>query len=172
MTREMDVSVNPSVARGERIFHGMAAALLATVFLASFLGADRWRLWPVADGGREGTTLCLLKRLTGLPCLTCGMTRSFCALGRGQVGEAFKRHPLGPVVYAVLAVTMIRSAWSAAVGRRRLDRIVRVLVWSIPALTLAALALWAVRLWILFASGAGVEAWHASPLARLLAGPG
>jgi hypothetical protein len=169
---EMDVSANTRVSRGERVFHGLAAALLAAVFLASFLGADRWRLWPVADGGREGNTLCVLRHLTGLPCMTCGMTRSFCALGRGQVGEALEQHPLGPVVYAVLAITMIRSAWIAAVGRRRLERVARMLVWSIPALALAALALWVLRLWSLFAGGAGAEAWHASPLARLLAGPG
>jgi len=168
----MDFSANTRISRDERVFHGLAAGLLATVFLASFLGADRWRLLPVADGGREGTTLCILRHLTGLPCLTCGMTRSFCALGRGQVGEALEHHPLGPVVYAVLAVTMIRSAWIAAVGRRRLERVARMLIWSIPVLALAALALWAVRLGILFASGAGAEAWHASLLARLLAGPG
>ncbi|HUT59720.1 MAG TPA: DUF2752 domain-containing protein [Phycisphaerae bacterium] len=167
----MDVSANTRISRGERVFHGLAAGLLAAVFLASFLAVDRWRLGSGGDADREGNTLCVLRHLTGLPCLTCGMTRSFCAISRCRFVEALEHHPLGPVVYAVLAVTMIRSAWIAAVGRRRLDRIVRVLIWSIPVLALAALALWAVRLWILFAGGAGVEAWHASPLARLLAGP-
>jgi hypothetical protein len=168
----MDVPANTRVVRGERVFHGLAAGLLAAVFLASFLGADRWRPWPGADGGREGNTLCVLRHLTGLPCMTCGMTRSFCAISRGRVVEALEHHPLGPVVYVALAAAMLRSGWMAATGRRRLDRVARMLVFSIPALALAALALWAVRLGILLTSGAGAEAWQASPLARLLAGPG
>jgi hypothetical protein len=172
MTSEMDVGVNLAVARGERIFHGLAAVLLATVFLASFLAVDRWRLGSGGDADREGNTLCVLRHLTGLPCLTCGMTRSFCAISRGRFVEAIEHHPLGPVVYVALAAAMLRSGWIAATGRRRLERVARMLVLSIPALALVALALWVLRLWILFASGAGVEAWHASPLARLLAGPG
>jgi len=166
---EMDVSANRTVARGDRILHGLAAAVLAAVFLASFLGADRWRLWPGPDGGREETTLCLLKRLTGLPCMTCGMTRSFCALSRGQVGEALDYHPLGPVVFGVLAVAMVPSAWIAVAGRRRMEWVARALIWSISVLVLAALVVWVLRLWILFASGAGSEAWHTSLLARLFA---
>ena len=168
----MKVSANPRVARGERVFHGLAVVLLAAVFLASFLGADRWRPWPGAEGGREGNTLCVLRHLTGLPCLTCGMTRSFCAISRGRFVEAFEHHPLGPVVYVALAAAMFRSGWIAATGRRRLERVARMLVFSIPVLALAALALWVLRLWILFASGEGAEAWHASPLGRLLAGAG
>lgn len=168
----MEVPANRTVSRGERIIHGLAAGLLAAVFLASFLGADRWRLLPASGGGHEGNTLCILRHLTGLPCLTCGMTRSFCAISGGRFVEALEHHPLGPVIYAVLAITMIRSAWIVAFGRRRLERVARMLVLSILALALAALALWVLRLWILFASGAGAEAWHSSPLGRFLAGTG
>jgi hypothetical protein len=168
----MDVPANRTVARSERVLHGLVAGLLAAVFLASFLGVDRWRLWPGPDGGREGTTICLLKRLTGLPCMTCGMTRSFCTISRGQVGEALDYHPLGPVVYVVFAAAMLRSGWIAATGRKRMEWVGRVLIWSIPVLLLAALVVWAMRLWMLFASGAGAEAWHMSLLARLFSVPG
>jgi len=168
----MEVSANRTVSQDERVLNGLFAGLLAAVFLASFLGADRWQPWPGASGGREGNTLCVLRHLTGLPCMTCGMTRSFCAISGGGFVEAFEHHPLGPVVYAVLAVTMLRSGWIAATGRRRMERVARMLVWSIPVLALTALAVWALRLWILFVSGAGAEAWHASPIGRLLAGAG
>ena len=41
-----------------------------------------------------GVTLCPLKRLLGVPCPTCGTTRAFVELLRGDVFGAFARQPL------------------------------------------------------------------------------
>jgi len=161
-------AASPRVGRGERAGHALAAGLLAAMFLASFLGADRWRVPGLPGVGGEGLTLCTFRRATGLPCPTCGLTRSFCALGRGAVGDAFAQFPLGPVLYAVLAAVMVRSGLIALTGRPRMERTARVLVRSIPVLAAAALVAWIVRLWLLFASGAAAEAWHASALGRLI----
>ena len=37
---------------------------------------------------------CVLRKITGLPCPSCGMTRSFYALFRGDIKTAFYYHPL------------------------------------------------------------------------------
>ena len=39
--------------------------------------------------------LCLLHRLTGLPCLTCGLTRAVCLLARGEWRASLSMHPAG-----------------------------------------------------------------------------
>jgi hypothetical protein len=51
---------------------------------------------------------CPLKRLAGLPCPSCGMTRAFCRLMRGELGDALHVSPLG----AALAVAALAcAAW-------------------------------------------------------------
>lgn len=57
----------------------------------------------------EYFTICGFKNLTGLPCPGCGLTHSFCALARGNIGEAFEFNLLGPLLYVVLALVWIRS---------------------------------------------------------------
>ena len=64
--------------------------------------------------------LCPVKLLTGHDCLGCGLTRSFVFMGHGELGAAFGRHKLGPLLYLiVLAQVPLRAAllWQ---GRRRL----------------------------------------------------
>jgi hypothetical protein len=148
------------------------AGLIALVFIASLLGVDRWRVLGLQAIGGEGATLCLLKRLTGLPCPTCGMTRSFCAVSRGEFAAAFQYHLLGPVLYAMLALVMIRSAAAAAWGRGLFARTARLLLWSVPVLLVAAAVIWAVRLWGMFASGAAAEAWRESLLGKIISAMG
>ena len=160
--------LSTEVSRGDRVGHAVVAGLIALVFIASLLGVDRWRVLGLPAIGPEGSTLCLLRRTTGLPCPTCGMTRSFCAMGRGDLRDAFRQHPLGPVLHALLAFVMVRSAVAAVWGRRLFARTARLLLWSVPALLAAAVVVWVVRLWGMFAGGAAAEAWRESLLGRIL----
>jgi len=160
--------LSTEVSRGDRVGHAVVAGLIALVFIASVLGVDRWRVLGLQAIGPEGSTLCLLRRTTGLPCPTCGMTRSFCAMGRGEVADAFQKHPLGPVLYALLAFVMVRSAAAAVRGRRLFAGTARLLLWTVPVLLAAAVVLWVVRLWGMFAGGAAAEAWRESLLGRVL----
>lgn len=45
--------------------------------------------------------LCTFKGLTGLPCLTCGMTRSWVALLHGDLPQAFVWNPIGATLCLV-----------------------------------------------------------------------
>ncbi|HEX7880368.1 MAG TPA: DUF2752 domain-containing protein [Candidatus Eisenbacteria bacterium] len=48
---------------------------------------------------------CLFKAVAGLPCPSCGLTRSGLAMGQGDWVAAFRFHPLGPLfVVEALAV--------------------------------------------------------------------
>ena len=69
-------------------------ALLTVVLVLSVV----WH--PLDDGG---FILCPFRRLTGLPCMGCGMTRSFCALAKGEVGRSIAFHPLGPIFFSAPA---------------------------------------------------------------------
>jgi hypothetical protein len=61
--------------------------------------------------------LCLFRKVTGLPCPGCGMTRSFCALAKGNVHQSFLFHPLGPLVFLAFIVAWVRAAVLLGVDR-------------------------------------------------------
>jgi hypothetical protein len=164
----MDAAPRQTVAPTDRWLHAAAAGLLAAVFAASVLGADRWQVPGLPASPDGGTALCMGRMLTGLPCPTCGMTRSFCALGRADLAEAVRRHSLGPLLYAAFAVMMVRSAAIAVSGRRWLDGTARVFIRALPLVAAAAVVVWVVRIAGMVADGEAGAAWGASPLRHLI----
>ncbi len=78
--------------------------------------------------------LCPLRRLTGVPCPFCGMTRSVVAVGHGDLGASLALNP-GGIVLVVGAIALL------LVGRRW--RRLAVPTWAIA--TFFAL-LWAYQL--------------------------
>jgi Protein of unknown function (DUF2752) len=80
-----------------------AAALVASVAIPSALIA-------------AGPTICPFRAATGLPCPSCGMTRSWSAMGHGRVRDASGFHLMGPVTYLL-------AAGLVAVGDRRVSRL-------------------------------------------------
>jgi hypothetical protein len=150
-----------------RTFHGIVAAALAAVFVLSFAGVDRWVAAQAAPGDESVRTLCALRLLTGIPCPSCGLTRSFCSIGRGEPVAAVEFHALGPVVFALFAFLLVRSAGIAIRGRSWLDGSAQRLVRAIPILVTVGIVAWIVRLSIMLASGAAAAAWHASVGGRI-----
>ena len=49
---------------------------------------------------------CLFRSLTGIPCPTCGVTRSFAALTRLDFAESFYYHPLTILILALLYLVL------------------------------------------------------------------
>ena len=82
------------------------AAFAAAVLVASAV------LRPLGDqiawpGGGALGVVCPFRRLVGLDCPFCGLTRSFVALAHGDAGAAFRFHPAGPVLFAALAIGLV-----------------------------------------------------------------
>jgi uncharacterized protein DUF2752 len=84
-----------------------AAAPLGLLVLAAALPPDR----PIPFD------LCLWHRLTGHPCLGCGLTRSICHLMHGDVGGSLALHPLGVAAAALMVALAARG--TARLLRRR-----------------------------------------------------
>jgi hypothetical protein len=86
----------------------------------------------------RAVTLCLIKRVTGLPCPTCGFTRGVLSLLSGEPGQGWLYNPLLFSVFALFFLaTGIRVFFAHAV-RIRLARMERVIAWLLAAILFAA----------------------------------
>ncbi len=81
-----------------------AAIALGLVFAASFMYTPA----PVRPDGSY-FTICLFKNSTGLPCPGCGLSHSFCALGKGDWSAAFAFHLLGPLLFLTFIFIFARA---------------------------------------------------------------
>lgn len=130
-------AVRPAPASTTLVAAGAAVALGAA-FLVS------------PDHVEDGPVICPFRRVTGLPCPGCGLTRSWVYLAHGWWREAFAAHLFGAVA-ALAAVALVAGVVVALVRRRPppdLDAFVRrpwvvglAVAWLVYAgvrLTLAA----------------------------------
>ena len=101
--------------------------------------------------GAQPRRVCLFLRLTGRPCLSCGWTRGFIALGAGDWRAALTDCPLTALLFALtalvfawhaaallLGVVLERGAWLRLDGRRGR--------WLLVAAGTLALLNWGYRL--------------------------
>ena len=91
-----------------RARRGAAALVAGGLLAAAFLLPARQPL---------GFDVCLLQRLTGVPCLACGLTRSVCLFAQGEWGASLRMHPAGWLAFGALAVVCSWLAGEAAANR-------------------------------------------------------
>lgn len=95
-------------------------------------------------------TLCTLKNSTGFDCPTCGLTRAFCALAKGEWTRALRFHPMSPVVFALFGWWWLRSLWYL-IGRgnwvRRVERWLPLLP-TVLVVVAGILGAWLFKFWI------------------------
>ena len=77
--------------------------------------------------------------LTGKPDPTCGLTRTFAWVWRGDLGPAVHVYPLGPFLF-VIAVTVVAYLGIAVIIGRRLSFHVPRRIW-LPVVVVSVLAL-------------------------------
>ncbi len=84
----------------------MTRKKLYILFLSLSLAGYGWLACNVITASGEGgpPAFCLFKEVTGLPCPSCGATRSVLLLGRGDFEAALLLNPLGFLLVAGLLV--------------------------------------------------------------------
>jgi hypothetical protein len=93
----------------------------------------------------ERLTICQMRRVTGLPCPTCGITRSLSMLTKGEWRRACAYHPLGPVVAALLVGGWFYAIACSARGRAPQMPRNRVVLVGIAVFGAASIAIWIAR---------------------------
>ncbi len=94
--------------------------------------------------GRSLPELCSFKRVTGIPCPGCGLSRSWVAALRGDLGASIAFHPLGWLVLLYAGAQFLRHGlWlSMCQLRNRLDRAGRWLDYAVIPLAILLFAGW------------------------------
>jgi hypothetical protein len=119
-----------TLTRRDRVVKACLALILAVAVASCFLLRHTLDLVPE----------CVFRQLTGVSCLTCGLTRSLDAMAHGHVLTALQFHALGPFVLAGMIVACVACAAGALSGRR----ILRLQAW--PRRVLLSFAV----MWIVF----------------------
>ncbi len=161
--------LKPTPPSANRRAHALTAGLLGVGLVAltvmAFLPDD-----PEPEPPGAPRTVCGLRRLTGVPCPGCGMTRGMVALVRGEGRRAVVFHPLSPILAAALLAFLGRSAYMAITGRSAWAWLPRAVPWLLGGSVAALVGLWVWRLWSMAADGSLGVLWRASPLGRLFGG--
>jgi hypothetical protein len=105
--------VASTLSRGEWAAGAGGAALLAQLALLRALGAaTETSVW---FAGRELQWGCAVRQLFGVPCPSCGLTRSVVLTVHGQLGTAVALNPAGPLY--VLGMLLLCAALFAVMLR-------------------------------------------------------
>jgi hypothetical protein len=141
--------------------HAFAIAFVAFADLAAaraLLRADEARVY---FAGRAIELHCAFREATGLPCPTCGLSRSVVMSLHGEFARAWRLAPAGPVAVigiALFAVAMLILAIMQARGESSLAASARFWIRRAALAYSAALtAVWAAGWLIAFAGAIGAR---------------
>lgn len=125
--------------RGDRVRAWIMFGGTSAMFAASVL-------WHPQDEG--GVVLCPFRATTGLPCPGCGLTRAFCAIGRGELERALHFNIISPVVFLAAVVVWLYAVSVLLKINPLRDVLARLkpnaLVWRLTFVVL--IVWWAARL--------------------------
>lgn len=74
--------------------------------------------WIYRQGYSATFLSCPMRSLTGIPCPNCGMTRSFLALAKGDLGESISYHLFGPLLFLIFLIVTVHTATELVMGRK------------------------------------------------------
>ena len=69
-------------------------------------------------GHKASFLACPIRHYTGIPCPTCGMTRSFMAIARGDWSQAIAEHLFGPILFLAFLITAIHVSLELLRGQQ------------------------------------------------------
>lgn len=103
----MDETVTPPAPRWHLDALVLAGAVGIVLLAALMTPSDA----ALALFGFEIPTVCTIRRLTGVACPGCGLTRSFVYLAHGALLPAFRMNVLGPPLFALVAGQIPWRVW-------------------------------------------------------------
>ena len=98
--------------------------IVLTLCLVTVLGAV---ILQPGDGGLyifglKWPCRCSFQSRFAIKCGMCGLTRSFCAMGGGNLRQSFSFHALGPPIFAYMCLQIAYRIYALAIAPRRPNR--------------------------------------------------
>ena len=108
------------------------------------------RIYWILQAAHIGMPPCPFYYVTGHPCPFCGGTRSFAYMWRGDIADAVRLYPLGPLLFAGAIASAGTLALGAITGRTWTPRLTSRQWWllGIGAGSLLLLS-WALKVFVL-----------------------
>jgi hypothetical protein len=78
--------------------------------------------------------VCLFNIVTGLPCMTCGMTRAFHSISMGNLREAINYHPLSVFFYVLVVFHLFIAIMGICGLKFNIYRIHRIFTYIVLGL--------------------------------------
>jgi Protein of unknown function (DUF2752) len=140
----------------QRLKRWVSLGLCSAPLIGSFLYRYGYRL---------SFLKCPLRSLTGIPCPTCGMTRSFVAIAQGNLDAAIKYHLFGPALFLLFLTVFLSLLWELRTHKTKTSFYRRY--FAKPSVYFSAgtlyLGYYAVRIARLAHAGELADAFWASP---------
>ena len=143
------IPFNRNLIKNRRVFvfvtlRAMKAASWISASAGVLLLASH--LLPVPQNGDLAgmPPLCPFKALTNVPCPGCGLTRSLVLFAHGDWAQSVNFHPLGPMVYLALWLTLIAGVLS--IYRQPKPISPQLFIFAGSTFAVSLLILWVVRL--------------------------
>ncbi len=110
----------------QRIVRSVLGTILLLVIVFSF----------VFDPSTYNLIDCYFHNITGLPCPSCGLTRSFHSMSHLRIAEAFQLNWMGPLLFALLSISCLQLIITSVSGRfvvlpysSKLGVVILIFVW-------------------------------------------
>jgi hypothetical protein len=71
----------------------------------------------------SGINACFIKGITGIPCPSCGSTRSVISLMQGNIGDALYYNPLGIILSVIMVLVPLLVTYDLLNGKESLLRL-------------------------------------------------
>ena len=72
--------------------------------------------WLYTTGYRFSFIFCPVRYWTGVICPSCGMTRSFMAIARGNWHSAIDYHLFGPLLFIGFGLAIVQAIWELSIN--------------------------------------------------------